>query len=337
MISAATDNDWCAWFCRRPTASQKGGAWCSWSMTNGVLLFFGTCGLTMWCLSIVALMAMKSAVHVYNIEHPNNTKKFCGASTGDTCWDGSGFLHLNIVDYLNARLALLGLGILPAVAWAAWRVLGWCEHNTFSYQEAVNKIDEYKKSEYGKQYHHHTKKKENTGEPAFEYCGMGFQTVAGISIFNLLAVFALVIDIVAMKQWNGADCKKAVNDLEQPWFDPEMHIDWSQLPVILFCTNLLAMVMGIFTCVFGFSHACDFMTRQAKRLDREGNEKGRSESHHGHATHHQSNMQASSGQPSAPPGDTVTGAAQFSYNYAIPITGARMFPSQHQYQAVPIY
>ena len=309
-------------------------------MTNGVLLLFGTCGLTMWCLSIVALMAMKSAVHVYNIEHPNNTKKFCGASTGDTCWDGSGFLHLNIVDYLNARLALLGLGILPAVAWAAWRVLGWCEHNTFSYEEAVNKIKEY---EHSKQYHHHTKKKENTGDPAFEYCGMGFQTVAGISIFNLLAVFALVIDIVAMKQWNGADCKKAVNDdLKQPWFDPEMHIDWSQLPVILFCTNLLAMVMGIFTCVFGFSHACDFMTRQAKRLDREGQDKGLIDGHNkGYHSgkmigHHNGMSQARLGEQPEPTAPTMSGA-QFSYNYAIPVTGTRMFPSQHQYQAVPIY
>ena len=310
---------------RRPTAAylEFCGIDCSTWWSNGVLLFFGTCGLTLWCLCIVALMSMKSAIHVYTVNNPNN-KTFLGASSGDGCWDSGGFLHLNLVDYINARLALLGLGILPAAAWAAYRVMNWCEHNTYDGMNVPEQAD-------GKPHKWHTHRKivDTEAPNSFRFCSTSFQTVAGISIFNLLAVFALLLDITAMKQWNI--CATAVNKLQNDtpaYFDPEMKMpNWSDLPVLLFCTNLLALVMGMITCMFGITHAAEYMNRQYNEALETG-----------HARHASNRTAHGESIPSAPPAASVqSGAAQFSYNYAIPVTGTRMFPSQHQYQAVPIY
>jgi hypothetical protein len=302
---------------RRPTAAylEFCGIDCSTWWSNGVLLFFGTCGLTLWCLCIVALMSMKSAIHVYTVNNPDK-KTFLGASSGDGCWDSGGFLHLNLVDYINARLALLGLGILPAAAWAAWRVLHWCEHNTYDYDMGNTGGMQTHKTKW----HHNHEEKPDVDTIQFKFGSPSFQTVAGISIFNLLAVFALLIDITAMQQWSK--CESAVDDLYKntpAYFDPEMKLpNWSKLPALLLSTNLLALVMGMITCIFGCTHAVKSLDRQANELHGKGHRKGM-------------NASIPMGQP------VQNGAAQFSYNYAIPVTGTRMFSSQHQYQAVPIY
>ena len=256
------------WAKARPTGAYVklcGLANCSALWSNGVLLLFGTIGLMLWCMCVVALFSFKSAVHVYTYANATAEREFEAAVEGDGCFDKSAFVQLSLMSYVNFRLALLALGVLPAAAWAFKKALDWCEHNTFerlSDDEIGNFQKEHKVGQTKAHSTHKKTKDDKTHDLKFNFCSTSFQTVAGISVFNFLSFVALFLDCVAIAQWGRPTCNGNIKKLKADMFDPAYNIDMSQVPVLMLCTNLLAAVMGTFTCMFGCTHACDNMNRQ---------------------------------------------------------------------------
>ena len=301
------------WARARSTASyvRVCGYDCSILWSNCVLLLFGTQGLIMWCCCLVALFSFKSAVHVYVLAKTENVRKIEASKTGDGCYDASAFMQLSLLGYVNGRIALLALGILPAAVWAFKKALDWCEHNSVEHISAEKrKIDVEGESEKkdawvvhsGRQkaFRHHSKENddENFISPSFRFCSASFQTVAGISVFNFLAFVALVLDFMAMIQWSKEPTKAIILDIasDSKRFDPEFKTEWFMLPVLLFFTNLLATLMGTFTCIFGLTHACQAVNRQlneaveyAKNQAVNSGEYKQDEKQTGHHPHHYKN------------------------------------------------
>ena len=106
----------------------------------------------------------------------------------------------------------------------------------------------------------------------FNFSNVSFQTTIGVSLFNLLGVFALIMDSFAVKQWNMSSCnddiKKLIDKDGKEMYDPTMPgFDFKNLPWLLMCTNLLAFAMGIVTLTI----ACTHLSRHIDRhYDRNG-------------------------------------------------------------------
>ena len=225
---------------------------------------------------MVATFSMKSAIHVYKFNHANVTV-FASGKEGDNCWDKDAFLHLGPIEYLNGRLSILALGVLPAAAWSAMQILKWCAGDFEDEQHSR----ELKRDNYFKK----MEQPEETGEDplglgkclkccpqTIHFSNVSFQTTIGVSLFNLLGVFALIMDSFAVKQWDMGSCKADIAKLNDEngneMYDPSMPgFDFKNLPWLLMCTNLLAFAMGIVTLTI----ACTHLSRHIDRhYDRNG-------------------------------------------------------------------
>ena len=258
---------------------ELGGWLCSYDLSNlcqnWILVIFGTASLVLWIVCVVATFSMKSAIHVYKFNHDNVTI-FASGKEGDNCWDKDAFLHLGPIEYLNGRLSILALGVLPAAAWSAMQILKWCAGNVEVEGGQVLKKDDYLQK---------MEQSNETGEDVlglgkclnccpqtFNFSNVSFQTTIGVSLFNLLGVFALIMDSFAVKQWNMSSCsddiKKLIDKDGKEMYDPTMPgFDFKNLPWLLMCTNLLAFAMGIVTLTI----ACVHLSRHIDRhYDRNG-------------------------------------------------------------------
>ena len=258
---------------------ELGGWLCSYDLSNlcqnWILVIFGTASLVLWIVCVVATFSMKSAIHVYKFNHDNVTI-FASGKEGDNCWDKDAFLHLGPIEYLNGRLSILALGVLPAAAWSAMQILKWCAGNVEVEGGQVLKKDDYLQK---------MEQSNETGEDVlglgkclnccpqtFNFSNVSFQTTIGVSLFNLLGVFALIMDSFAVKQWNMSSCnddiKKLIDKDGKEMYDPTMPgFDFKNLPWLLMCTNLLAFAMGIVTLTI----ACTHLSRHIDRhYDRNG-------------------------------------------------------------------
>ena len=237
----------------------------SYLCQNWLLIFCGTVALVLWIVCVVAAFSMKSAIHVYKFNHQNSSDFLASGKEGDHCWDKDAFLHLGPIEYLNGRLSLLALGVLPAAAWSAMQILNWCAGITEA-QEAKD----LKRNDLEQELPEH-------GDPAgldcinccpktCEFKTESFQTTLGVSLFILLGVFALIMDSFAVKQWDMGSCKGDIDKLKgengKEMYDPSMPgFDFKNLPWLLMCTNLLALAMGTIT----LSISCWFLSRHIDR------------------------------------------------------------------------
>jgi len=245
----------------------------SYLCQNWLLIFCGTGALVLWIVCVVAAFSMKSAIHVYKFNHQNSSDFLASGREGDHCWDKDAFLHLGPIEYLNGRLSLLALGVLPAAAWSAMQILNWCAGIT----EAVD-VDILKRHELDREI---PEDDDPAGLKCFSCCPQtcdfstrSFQTTLGVTLFNRLGVFALIMDSFAVKQWDMGSCKGDIDKLKgengKEMYDPTMPgFDFKNLPWLLMCTNLLALAMGTIT----LSISCSLLSRQIdKRFHKKTNE-----------------------------------------------------------------
>ena len=244
---------------------------------NWILVIVGTASLVLWIVCVVATFSMKSAIHVYKFNTPDSSGFLASGKEGDHCWDKDAFLHLGPIEYLNGRLSILALGVLPAAAWSAMQILNWCAGNVEVEGGQVLKKDDYyqkmEKSDHTREDVLGLGKCLNCCPQTFDFSNVSFQTTIGVILFNLLGVFALIMDSFAVKQWNMSSCnddiKKLIDKDGKEMYDPTMPgFDFKNLPWLLMCTNLLAFAMGIVTLTI----ACVHLSRHIDRhYDKNGN------------------------------------------------------------------